>query len=434
LQDLPADVKSFSKQVNEGLEKIKDPELQNLVRNGKQPVSKNGSTLMDLAAENPERLESEFQTWKKNGSKGTFEEWLAKQAPEFVHKTTSYPAGLVEEGLDTAGARRSYDASIIEDPSREVAIWKDPATGEHVCVQGEAGFVETSWMTSAENQRNGQMPRWKLEIHHHPGRGVFSDHLPSANDFQSIMHWQTLEGVPQRTRSVLTYIDAESKLRFQTEFGFEPGARRPYWTRYRTSDGTWKIATFEKPPFAEGAVEYDAFVHSFKGDPNAPVPGGNVYPVAETGVTTGAEGSVTGVPNAPSTTPTKPDIPLRPPADRHKLTKVDQRTVAKDLNTVIESGIDVAGDVADINAGKAIRSGNTYTINGRTYGFHDDILYPISGSGFHQLDRGAFKALGVYNKFGNTSKAIEILDNMKIGEAQRQAALDAWKAGQGGQP
>ena len=127
-----------------------------------------------------------------------------------------------------------------------------------------------------------------------------------------------------------------------------------------------------------------------------------------------------------------PNPPLRPPNRRHNINTVNQKTVAKEMNTMIEPGIDVAGDVAAINAGKATREGNTFIVNGRTYGMHDGILYPISGPGFHQLERGAFKALGVYNVFGDTPKAAEILDKMGMSEAHRQTALNAWRAGQGG--
>ncbi|ADO68516.1 conserved uncharacterized protein [Stigmatella aurantiaca DW4/3-1] len=33
------------------------------------------------------------------------------------------------------------------------------------------------------------------------------------------------------------------------------------------------------------------------------------------------------------------------------------------------------------------------------------LLFPLRGSGFHELNRGAFKALGGYNKFDDTPRA-----------------------------
>jgi RHS repeat-associated protein len=119
------------------------------------------------------------------------------------------------------------------------------------------------------------------------------------------------------------------------------------------------------------------------------------------------------------------------PAGRHTLRSVKQSTVAKEINTVIEPGVDVAADVAGVNQGLAKRVGNTFEINGRIYGIHDGTLFPISGPGFHQLNRGAFQALGVLNKFGDSPQAHSILARMKnVGPSEIEAALKAWRAGQ----
>lgn len=133
---------------------------------------------------------------------------------------------------------------------------------------------------------------------------------------------------------------------------------------------------------------------------------------------------------------TVPEDPLNGPSSRHQLNKVGQGTLAKDLNTVVEPSVDVSADVKAINAGDAVegltKNGiKTYTINGRTYGVHDGTLYPMSGDGFHVLDRPAFKALGVYNKFGQTPEAEAILEKMGISESARAQALEAWQAGHG---
>ncbi|RKG91220.1 hypothetical protein D7W82_01135 [Corallococcus sp. CA049B] len=137
---------------------------------------------------------------------------------------------------------------------------------------------------------------------------------------------------------------------------------------------------------------------------------------------------------APSAWAEKPDKPTSRPADRHYIRKVDQSSVAKDKNTVVETRVDVSRDVKGINDGKAKKgreSGSvTWTLNGRTYGAHDNgTLYPIRGSGFHELNRSAFKALGVYNKFDDTPRAKEILDKMGTSPSDRKAALTAYKAG-----
>ena len=102
------------------------------------------------------------------------------------------------------------------------------------------------------------------------------------------------------------------------------------------------------------------------------------------------------------------------------------------MNTVIESWVDVRADIDAINRGQGIRRGDTYEIHGRTYrlgpGGH---TYPVSGAGFHQLDRQAFKALAIYNQFGSTPRAEAYLDQMNVSPEQPARALRAWQAEQG---
>lgn len=134
--------------------------------------------------------------------------------------------------------------------------------------------------------------------------------------------------------------------------------------------------------------------------------------------------------------PRTPAIPTMRPSARHDLSRVGQGSVAKNRNTVVEPGVDVRADVDAINRGKADpgRSATgdpTYTVNGRTYGVHDDgRLYPIEGPGLQQLSRQEFKALGVYNKFGDSPRANQILDAMGADESVRARALEVWKKGQ----
>jgi Domain of unknown function (DUF4157) len=123
------------------------------------------------------------------------------------------------------------------------------------------------------------------------------------------------------------------------------------------------------------------------------------------------------------------------PNDRHFIAKVDQKTLKKEKNSVTESSVNVAADIAAIRGGQA-KAGNedgvvTFTVNGRTYGSHDDgVLYPIRGTGIHELDRGAFQALGVLNELkSDPAKAEEILKKIKTTDAQKAAAMAAFKAG-----
>ncbi|MCP3162310.1 hypothetical protein [Myxococcus qinghaiensis] len=128
-----------------------------------------------------------------------------------------------------------------------------------------------------------------------------------------------------------------------------------------------------------------------------------------------------------------PAKPLKAPNVRHFIRKVDQGSTAKEKNSVLETRVNVSRDVKEINEGKA-KKGNesgvmTWTLNGRTYGDHSGTLYPIRGAGVHELNRGAFRALGLYNEFKDTPRAREYMDKMKIPDADRKAGLKAHKAG-----
>jgi hypothetical protein len=117
---------------------------------------------------------------------------------------------------------------------------------------------------------------------------------------------------------------------------------------------------------------------------------------------------------------------FKPPNKRHHIGSVTQKTLTKEKNSAMDPSL-IPNDVAAINSGQAQRIGDQFIINGRTYGFHDDVLYPISGPGVYSLDRGAFKALGVYNKFGQSPTAESILDKMSISQSQRKEALNTWR-------
>lgn len=124
-----------------------------------------------------------------------------------------------------------------------------------------------------------------------------------------------------------------------------------------------------------------------------------------------------------------PPSPLRPVAARHRLARVRPNSLRGRVNSVIESRVDVRADIDAINRGEAVRDGNTFTVNGRVYGMEPNgAAYPITGSGVHQLNRPAYKALGWYNLLGDTDEAERQLDREQIDAEHRAAALKAWRA------
>jgi hypothetical protein len=135
----------------------------------------------------------------------------------------------------------------------------------------------------------------------------------------------------------------------------------------------------------------------------------------------------------PTSSRSLPPRPAKRPHPRHWLTS-GRQTTAKPLNSVIEPWVNVDGDVAAINRGEAVRRGDQYAVNGRTYQLKPSgTLFPVSGDGIHTLRRGAFNALGVYNQFGLSAEAEEFLDRMKIAAAEREVARMVWQAGHTGE-
>ena len=67
------------------------------------------------------------------------------------------------------------------------------------------------------------------------------------------------------------------------------------------------------------------------------------------------------------------------------------------------------------------------------YGSHaNGRLYPVSGPGFHALDRGAYKAFGVLNDLGDTAAAMRRMDQMQITKDARDAARTAYDSARRG--
>ena len=113
-----------------------------------------------------------------------------------------------------------------------------------------------------------------------------------------------------------------------------------------------------------------------------------------------------------------------PPVDRHYLLRIKWNSPNAELTTVIDPSVNVAQDVADINAGRGTQVGNEITVNGRTYGLKgtSPTLYPIDGDGLYQLDRAGYAALKAYITKGIDGGMIQILSNPYISDADNAAA------------
>jgi hypothetical protein len=114
-----------------------------------------------------------------------------------------------------------------------------------------------------------------------------------------------------------------------------------------------------------------------------------------------------------------PRIPAGIPNDRHMLDRIRPKMPRKEANSVVMPHVDVQADIDGINAGRAVRNGNDYEINGRTYRVEGGHAYPVSGDGVVEMDRGSYRALQLMIQGGgNTPEVMLQLQREKIDPAQ----------------
>lgn len=95
---------------------------------------------------------------------------------------------------------------------------------------------------------------------------------------------------------------------------------------------------------------------------------------------------------------------------------------------MILPNVDISKDMSAIRNGEGVFKGNTVTVNNRTYEAHvNGTIYPLAGDGFITLTRGEYKALGVYQKMGDTPKTNSILSKMHDVDTQdMKKAYEIW--------
>jgi hypothetical protein len=126
-----------------------------------------------------------------------------------------------------------------------------------------------------------------------------------------------------------------------------------------------------------------------------------------------------------------PKRPVLAPADRHYINRISKRTTASERTTLIVPGVDISGDLEAIRNGHALKDGEYYTVNGRTW-FHEENgrVFPVTGEGFiGPVGRGvmyALQALGRYNGV-NAQSDNEIARHPAISGADRDEAIRIWE-------
>lgn len=135
--------------------------------------------------------------------------------------------------------------------------------------------------------------------------------------------------------------------------------------------------------------------------------------------------------NEPDQLRNAPQRLVLPPADRHYISRLSKRTTASERTTLIVPGVDVRGDLEAIRNGLAVKNGEYYTVNGRTW-FHEENgrVFPVTGEGFiGPVGRSvmyALKALGRYNGT-NAQSDYEIARHPAISGADRDEAIRIWE-------
>ncbi|MGF6743931.1 hypothetical protein [Paraburkholderia atlantica] len=181
--------------------------------------------------------------------------------PPEAHRAIAWASDDFMEGvvmMDASPQSRkeidiAYRRAIAADPTREVAVYRNPETGEHILVFGNADSVFIGLNSSVGEGPYPAEPaatrqdwkeilredagRWELEAHYHPGAANEHDQAPmwrrlpstgeeGRGDFQVLRYESGAAGGAPRS-SVIDFTH-EGKPG-HTVFGFDPADAKPYW-------------------------------------------------------------------------------------------------------------------------------------------------------------------------------------------------------------
>lgn len=218
-------------------------------------------------------------------------------APDFLEGAVMLDA----DPKNRAEVDKGYRATIKGDPSREVAIYRNPVTGEHVVIFGDADSVfiglnkdtgegpMPAGMKGKAQQWKEMLPkdvgRWELEAHYHPGYNDQHDTAPMARRLPStgengigdfaVLKYESGAAGGQPRESVIhwTHEGREG----QTIFGHNPNSTTE---RYWLSVENPATGKHERRAFPDVAA-YEAWAAKNGARTNrdaAPAPGGGPKP------------------------------------------------------------------------------------------------------------------------------------------------------------
>jgi hypothetical protein len=121
-----------------------------------------------------------------------------------------------------------------------------------------------------------------------------------------------------------------------------------------------------------------------------------------------------------------------PPNRRHDPCRTKDNDHTKENNTVWDPEVEsqVKREIGQIQRGEVPKVNGEWTINGRTYGQHNNSIFPKSGTGFTNLSRMEHQFLKQLNgkSYADAMKAAENLRNKGIlTQEQIDKVLEIWK-------
>ncbi|HEU0163897.1 MAG TPA: hypothetical protein VFQ54_02565 [Thermomicrobiales bacterium] len=121
---------------------------------------------------------------------------------------------------------------------------------------------------------------------------------------------------------------------------------------------------------------------------------------------------------------------MKAPAARHYINRITAKTAVKEVTTLIDPGIPVEDDMRGIRGGRAIRDGDRFTINGRTYQQEPNgTMFPVDGDGLiPRVPRGVMNALLAFARYNEINERSEFeIASREISDEDVEMAREIWR-------
>jgi hypothetical protein len=191
------------------------------------------------------------------------------------------PEHTVMQSADATNAGEAFDMfhnSRAQDPTREVAVYRNTQTGEYMIVQGEPETVAVAAgevpLPGGYAQRwkevlnsGSDVGLWELQAHSHPidpatGLTPYRGMYASGPDMGAMYSESLMTG--QARSSSINFVSAQGEA--QTNFGYTPLHDQPFWIDMPNGFGGRQELRFEN------IQKYYEFMEMSMGHPAGPIP------------------------------------------------------------------------------------------------------------------------------------------------------------------